>query len=199
MKTVIIVLAAALIIPTFNSCIFDAEKTKKPDVVQTPFRSGEVKNDVVFNLEKAYEERNIDQYGKLLDDDFIFNFSPADIRDGKVTVAQWDRASELAATANLFDPSFSPPQGEPVDRISLEFTYKVDEDDDWQPVVPPDPQKYPNETWYKLQVDYFLNVNAGATLYTSGNAIRAEYTIRPVMVEGKQIWRIVSWRDDILG
>jgi hypothetical protein len=176
-----------------------AEKTAPFQVVESAFRSGTVRNDVVFNLETAYETRNINEYDKLLDEDFIFHFSPADIRDYKVNVKQWDRAAELDATTNLFDRTYSPPQGEPVDNISVEFDYKVDEDDDWQPQAPSDPQKYPNETWYKLQVDYFLNISAGATLYTSGNSIRAEFTIRPVTVDGKQIWRIVSWRDDILG
>jgi hypothetical protein len=129
MRTIISVLALALIIPAFNSCIFDAAKTEKPPLVQAAFRSGEEKNDVVFNLEKAYEERNINEYDKLLDEDFIFHFSPADIRDDKVTVSQWDRAAELGATTNLFDRTYSPPQGEPVDNISVQFDYKVDVDE----------------------------------------------------------------------
>ena len=113
-----------------------------------------------------------------------------------MNVAQWDRASEIAATNNLFGFGELPPGQPPVSDITLTITWN-EEGDDWQPVTPPDPTQYPGETWYTQNVDYFLDVTAGSTTYTSGNPIKASFTIRQADVAGETIWRIVSWRDDI--
>ena len=96
---------------TFNSCIFDAKEAKKDDVpVDTGFKSLDKRDNVLFNLTLAYNQSNIEEYTKLLDDGFIFHFSTVDFQDGNVPVPQWDRTAELGATTNMFDPSFSPPR-----------------------------------------------------------------------------------------
>jgi hypothetical protein len=199
MKRIIAIFIIALVTPLFSSCIFDAEKV---DGGGGPppgpaFRDLTERDDVLFNLTESYNQRNWDEYNKLLDDKFIFNFSVADYNDGKVEFLQWDRAAEIAATRNILDPSAPlPPGRDPVSSIDLTITF-VDGADDWQPVTP-DQQEFPGETHYKQNVDYFLNVVAGETTFTSGNPIKAEYVVRLTNVGGTDIWRIVSWRDDIL-
>ena len=51
--------------------------------------------------------------------------------------------------------------------------------------------------WYEKAVDYYLTVVAGETWYTSGNWIKASFTVRRPDPESP--WRIVSWRDDVGG
>jgi hypothetical protein len=60
------------------------------------------KDAVLVALEKAYNSLDIARMDALLDDDFTFFFSPQDIQDGGVSYTQWDRASEITATAKLF-------------------------------------------------------------------------------------------------
>ena len=201
MKNIAAIVALALIIPGFNSCIFDAEKVKDPPIKQTAaFRDLTERDDVFFNLQLAYNQMNIDEYNKLLDGPFIFNFSAADVQSGNVDVAQWDRVAEIDATRNIFNLGELPPGVDPISDISLELFFtdsRVDTTagDDWQPVTPPDPGQYPGEVWYFQRIDYFLTVVAGENTFTSGNPLKAQWTIRQVDDNGTMIWRIISWRD----
>jgi hypothetical protein len=105
MKNIAAIIALALIIPAFNSCIFDAKKAEKEDNTGPPpaFRDLTERDDVFFNLQLAYNQRNIDEYNKMLDDKFIFNFSAADVSSGNVDVAQWiDYFLTVVAGENTF-------------------------------------------------------------------------------------------------
>ena len=155
---------------------------------------GGPRDNVLFNLEAAYNERNLTEYNRLLDDDFTFFFSPADVSDGKVSVNQWDRASEINATTNMFNVNFTPPNGSPISSIDLSLVYP-EGDNVWN-MASPD-QNHPGETWYQKSVDYFLTIVAGETTYTSGNPIKAQFTVR--RDPDLDIWRIVQWRDDVGG
>ena len=196
-RSIVAIAVLAIIIPALNSCIFDAQKSEVPPIKKNDgvYRSLEQRDDVLHNLELAYNQRKIGPYEELLDQDFVFHFSPADISNNNVSVSNWDRPAELAATANMFDRNYSPPNRDPISSIDLDIQF-ADSADNWNPVQP-DPVKYPGETWYVQNVDYFLQVKAGQWTYTSGNTIKASFTVRPVDVNGKTIWRIVIWRDDI--
>ena len=63
-------------------------------------------------------------------------------------------------------------------------------------ITTPDAE-HQGETWYQKSIDYFLTVVAGETTYTSGNPIKAQFTVRwdPTL----EIWRIIQWRDDVGG
>lgn len=159
-----------------------------------PYRSLADRDDVLFNLELAYNESNLDEFTRLLDDNFVFHFSDSDVQNGNVPVAQWNGPDELAATDNLFNGGNLPPGLPPASKIDLTL-YFTDGDDDWQAVAPPDPQQYPNETWYVQRIGYSLTVSAGFNTYTTGNPFVTEFTIRPVDDNGTTVWRIVSWTD----
>jgi hypothetical protein len=60
------------------------------------------RDDVLTTLQQAYNQKNLELANTVFDTDLVFFFSPADITKGNVPVSQWDRPSELAATANLF-------------------------------------------------------------------------------------------------
>ncbi len=156
--------------------------------------SGE-RDNVLFNLQKAYNERNFARYDELLDADFVFFFSNTDYQMGKVQYLQWGRAAELGSAKNLFDPTYSKPPLEPVSDIDLALTYATGEDK-WVEVPSPDPVKWPDETWYEKVVTYALTVKSGTTDVV-GNNIQARFTVRWAADQvGKKYWRIVLWRDD---
>jgi len=101
-----------------GSCILDPKKAppKKGGPIGQEYRSLKEKDDVLINLQLAYNDRNISQYDKLLDDDFIFIFSQTDWQAGK-TPRQWDRTSEIRATTNMF--SRNPTGKDPITSLSL--------------------------------------------------------------------------------
>ncbi len=195
MKRVVVLALLGIFVLAFNSCILDPKEGKDPPKPVGNYKDLSLERDnVLFNLEKAYNERNIDQYNKLLDEDFVFHFSNLDVKNGVVDVTQWDRAAEYNANKNMFDPGFTKPGVDPVSSISLELTY-VPGDDNWSVMDPPDPVKYPDEKWYEKIANYTLTVKAGASEYQGIN-IQASYVVRRATVDGKSFWRIVAWRDD---
>jgi hypothetical protein len=149
---------------------------------------------VLVNLELSYNDRNLERLVELLDDDFVFQFSPSDFREGHVGVEQWNRTAEVAATTNLFDPNYSGPR-EPVRDIDLSLTYS-DADTSWKAVTPEDQEKYPGETWYVKTLRYTMTTTSGYVAYIGYN-ILASFVVRSVDVNGRTIWRIVEWYDDV--
>jgi hypothetical protein len=186
------------------------------------FKSLEQKDDILNNLLFAYNERDYQEVERLLDDNFVFYFSPNDVRNGIVAHSSWTSSEEMNATTNLFDaedaalrwsdrtsskdPStwglikeiFYDTDGSTVkaDKIYLELTYE-EGIEAWDPITPPDPESYPDEVWYEKRVEYWLAVEIAHVTYTQDKTVLALFTIRPVKADGKDIWQIVAWHDDI--
>ncbi|MFQ5511237.1 MAG: hypothetical protein ACE5EO_05255 [Candidatus Krumholzibacteriia bacterium] len=186
----------------FNSCIFNAEEGTPPDKVPPPaFKSLKAREDVLHNLELAWNQQNINQYDKLLDDNFTFFFGAKDISLGKVTSTDWGRASELIATGHMFDRTFDPPPGPsgtdpgPIISIDISMDFPVGEEK-WDPLS--DPVVHPTETWYEKTVDYTFTITAGGDFrFLTGKVLRASIVIRFAEASGDSIYRIVQWRDDV--
>ncbi len=196
MKRIVALTLVGLFVLGLNSCILDPDK-KPPDTDPTPpYKDLALERDnVLFNLQKAYNERNFERYNELLDADFTFFFSNTDYDLGKVQYLQWGRALELGSARNMFDPTFSKPPLEPVSDIDCQLTYAPGEDK-WVQVTPPDPVKWPDETWWEKIVTYTLTVRSGTTDFV-GNNIQASFTVRWATDQtGKKYWRVVMWRDD---
>ncbi len=153
------------------------------------------RDNVLYNLQFSYNSRNIDQYDKLLDADFIFYFSYADVNSSEWAAGKyWDRAHEIMASRNLFNPAYSTPTREPASSIALSLTY-AEGDDHWTPITP-DPVKYPGETWYEKVATYNISVKSG-TMTFMGIRKNASFVVRWAHVDGAgDFWRIVTWRDD---
>jgi hypothetical protein len=196
MKRLFAVLIIGMSVFAFNSCILDPKETppdpSKPVVAYKDL--AEARDNVLFNLEKSYSERNIDQYDQLLDAGFVFHFSNADIKNGDVSVSQWGRAADLATAGNMFDPNFSKPGQAAVSSIDLTLTYAPGEDS-WNKITPPDQVNYPDEFWYEKTLRYTLTVEAGDFTYISNN-IQVSFVVRWANVDGEEFWRIIIWRDD---
>jgi len=195
MKRIMAVLIVGISVLAFNSCILDPkEKENTPGPPASPYKAlDEERDNVLFNLEKSYKERNIDRYDELLDAGFIFHFSAADFKNGWVTVEDWDRAAEIGSALNMFDPNYQGPR-EPVSNIDLTLTY-AEGDDRWIQVTPDDQEKYADETWYEKTVRYNLTVQSGDISFVGDN-LQASFLVRWAEVEGVGFWRIIAWRDD---
>lgn len=196
MNRIVVLALVGVLVLGFNSCILDPKEEKPVDPPATPYKplDGE-RDNVLFNLQKAYNERNLERYDQLLDVDFVYFFSNTDVANGVVLFDQWGRAREIGANRNLFDPTFSKPGLEPASDIDLTLTYAAG-DDKWVEVTPADQVKYPDETWYEKIVTYSLTVKSGDRDLV-GNNIQASFTVRWAKdQENKEYWRIILWRDD---
>jgi hypothetical protein len=187
-------LVLTLILIVTASCSDDSDNGVQPQ--PSPYKALTQKDHVLFNLQLAYTNRNLAEFTKLLDEGFVFHFSQADFKDGSVGVEQWEVDAELASVVNMFDENFSKPGVDPISKIDLTLKY-VEGDNAWNPVTPDDQTTYPDETWYEKTVSYNLICTAGYIDYTGLN-ILASFIVRQSTVEGKTIWRIISWRDDTL-
>lgn len=188
--------ALLALLPVFGSCLLDAEKVKCKDCGDTTsaYLPLTERDNLLQNLEQAYNQRNFAEYKKLFDNsgDFLFFFSTTDVNQGLVKDSSWDIGQDLGTTEAIFDRN--PPPGAPLaENIDLELTFTAG-DDEWQPVVP---STHLNETWYEKPVEYRLTVTVGGTTYTQNKNVVALFTVRFTQVAGDSVWQIVTWRDDI--
>jgi hypothetical protein len=196
MKRIAVLAFAVVLLVGLNSCIFAPDKVPPPPSKNTykSIRTSEPRDNVLFNLATAYNNRNIQRYDELLDEEFLFYFSNADVTGGGWTEGEyWDRAKEINANTNIFNPGYSRPGVDPVSDITLTLTYS-EGDDKWTAITP-DQGQYPGETWYEKIVTYTLIVQAGDTQYIAQNK-QASFVVRAATLEGDEVWRIITWRDD---
>jgi hypothetical protein len=141
---------------------------------------------VVNNIEVAWNHRNSDKIGELLDENFVFILDPADV--GGDVPESWDRAEELANSEALFTSNTAPnPTGPECERISVNFD---DDEITWTPLAV-SPSTF-GETWYTATVyyDHTYEMKPDIT-YIAPPGSAAQLTVRPVGDE----WRLVEWRD----
>ena len=187
-------LILSAIVVCVTSCILDPDEQTKPNK-RPPIAYEDLseRDHTLINLERAYNERNPLEYDRLLDDAFIFIFSPGDFAKGE-TPEEWDRASELVATGNMFDPTYRNDQVESVTKIDLSLTYPADS---WVEEAPPSDPKYQNESWYTKELRYSMFIRTDGPIDFQSSDIRGQVTVRLADVSDESIWRIVRWRDDL--
>lgn len=174
--------------PLLFGCGNDDPVTPPPQK-SSPYKNLQNKDDILFNLELAYNKRDFEQFEKLLDDSLIFVFSEEDFNAGDVPFHQWDRDHETNANQKILDPNLDGDQRLVTIDLSLDYTA-----DDWTP-EPPN-QNHPDETWYKKTVEYFLVIlTADGWEFRTGYNKKAELTIR--RDDSTERWQIVLWRDEV--
>jgi hypothetical protein len=143
------------------------------------------KDDVLWNLELAYNERNIQQFERLLDDEFIFLFSEVDYNEGRVPIS-WERPGEIDATTNLFNENLDSPLRATNINLRLDFT-----EGEWTEI----PQN--DESWFRKDVEYDIIVQTASGVDYKGNRQWAQIFVREAIPDGEtgMIWRINRWRD----
>ena len=179
-----------------TSCLLDPENKKGPgsDPTPTVYEDLTQKDHVLLNLDKAYNEMNIDEYKRLLVNEFTFFFSQEDIDSNLVQNVSWGRLAEEEATSNMFNRVPSTKEGFVIDRIDLRLDYTPG-DDVWIREVG-SPGNHEGEDWYERTVTYNMTITAGDESFISVDII-ASFVIKQVDVNGAMIWKIVAWRDDI--
>jgi len=183
-----------------NSCILDPKNEKNDDDdggTSTPYEDLTQRDHILINLDKAYNEMNINEYRNLLapGDDFTFFFSQADIDSGHVENSSWGRAAEESATHNMFNRVPSKDEGFVIDRIDLRLDYTPGEDV-WV-LDAGAPGNHEGEDWYERTVTYNMTITAGNDSFISTDII-ASFVIKLVdMGGGDMRWKIIAWRDDI--
>ncbi|MEE9269917.1 MAG: hypothetical protein V3V49_06615 [Candidatus Krumholzibacteria bacterium] len=209
----------------FQFDLFDCVRTVgNPTPDENPLK---LRDGVLTTLQSAYNQKNFDAASSLFDDDFIFFFSPTDIANGDVSFAQWDKSSELAATASLFDAAVHTgtriadpdaelsPRGAAVEDATwgrtkhlfftappggftgISLSLLFPPGEGTWNPAIPDPVDYPGEVWYEKTVDYLLTVETGGLILGNFPPTRASFVVRPVEDRGETIWQLVRWRDDI--
>ena len=97
MGRMILGLILMLSVVTLSSCRRSDENLTDPS--PPTYKNLEERDHVLFNLGFSYNGRNLERFIELLDDDFVFHFSPADYRAGQVRVERWNRAALAGSTS----------------------------------------------------------------------------------------------------
>jgi hypothetical protein len=189
----LILLAVLLIL--LGSCSDDS-KDRIIDGEEDAYQDLKDKDDVLVNFELAYNNRNIDAYRQILDEDleaFVFVFDPADLAAGK-TPDQWGYQRELEVTGRMFTRGGS----DPVSSIGLSLTYP-EGDAAWVEAAPP--SGYESEHWFEKAVLYNLTVKttSGTTYYAVDHSalfvIRYRYNSHISTSPADSVWQVVQYYD----
>lgn len=139
---------------------------------------------MLFNLQRSYNERNVTEYDRLLNEGFQFCFSDFDVRYRDAPTC-WGRVTEVLFTdLFLYSTSYEPGG---VISIELKLAYA---DTNW--TAQPAPPSHEGETWYRQTVGYDLRVTT-ASNWKFRAVQNIEITIR--WEEALGHWRIVRMRD----
>ena len=196
-QRVILAIVLFLALPMWScSDDFVVPPGHKPRATYKDLSADGPRDNVLYNLQLAYNDRNINRYDELLDDDFVFYFSEYDFQNGVVTVEYWRRAAEINANKNLFDPNYTNPLQDPVQDMDLSLAYPAG-DDQWTPVPAPDQVRFPGETWYRKTVTYSLTVKMPGDFQYICDDKQADFVVRVATEDSEEYWQIVLWSDDV--
>jgi hypothetical protein len=172
----------------FAACGDDLTSPPRPEPIV--FKDLTSRDDVLFNLELAYNERNIAEYAKLLDEHFVFYFGEWDYRNGTVPFEQWERAAEVESNTKILNQSNPNPNR--VISIDLDLDYV---EDNWTEEA--SPTGFDGETWFGKTVSYRLVIKTADKWEYRALDLKARFTIRWAETDNGDYWRIVRWRDDV--
>jgi hypothetical protein len=175
------VLVAVLGITVLTGC-FERENLVAP----TNFENLKSRDDTIVNVDQAYREKSLEEFGRLFDSDFAFCFT------AESGTSCWDRSAALAATGVLFSPSLLI-ESEPVEGVEFGFAYEAGANK-WVSSTPPDPRRYPDETLWEKVVDYTIRVSKNGETSIWGEG-RATWIVRVGELDGGKRWRIFGIAD----
>ncbi len=190
-NAIVLILSGVLFTALVVSCGDENPVIEETQKRPPSYKSLAEKDDVLFNLQLLYPQFDLQEYNKVLDDQFIFFFSDDDIGNG-IPFTEFFKDDEIRTLRNMGDDS------RPDRVLSIELTLSYSEEE-WTPITPED-QKYAGETWYQKTVVYNMTVQAEPNMTYISTDIKAQFTIREGEdLDGSKIWRIIRWRDDIQG
>ena len=195
MKSLLLVLLvcgfAGLLVPGCSDEVDCFDCACDPAYCPEKFENLSQKWHVLNNLELAINQRRLDRYNELLDENFTFFLASSDVGGG--LPAQWDRTVEINANTNLF--ASDPP--DPLPRckdIDLDIHW---EDAEGKPVVtwieittPGGETRYTTTVFYDFQVDVEPDLT-----YINNPGSKAQFTVRNAGTEEVPLWKLVEMHD----
>ena len=191
LKRVPVLCAIAVLAALMSSCIFDPKKDDGGGgTPPEPYRDLTQRVDVLFNLQKAYNDRNITKYEEILDQGFVFFLSDGDVNGG--LPVQWDRGQEVSANTNLFS-RVEDTQGRWPLCLSIQMDVQFEQGVTWVEVIP---DAAPNELWYTTTCFYDFQIEVKPdTKFIPYPGAKAQFTVRNAGTDASPKWQLVEWRD----
>jgi len=213
---------------TMASCAQDkptdpAKNQPEQEITSSPlFEDLTDKDDVLVNLQLAYDLQNKEQFAGLVDQYLLMAFSERDVVTGDVPIEQWDRAAELTVLPNLFGgstvtgiPTVRHANGPELTTAALEERtwgyikyYFLSNPGDTVSAMSltlsytagdaywnPFTDPGSGETWYEKRAEYVLTVETSYGEQFQTTAGEATFTVREI--PGMGIYRLVRWSDDL--
>ncbi len=142
---------------------------------------------VLYNLRLAYNRRDIAEIDAMLDTNFTFYLSSADVGGGLPD--QWGRAEEILYTSRLFDPNYAG-----ANRCkNLVADFDIDHGVQWN-AIPPD--SLVTETRHHATVAYDFQVDVEPdTQFQPAAGSQCDFTVRNIGTDANPDFRLVEWRD----
>jgi len=144
------------------------------------------KEHVLNNIELAYNQRNVEWYHGVLDQNFTFILAPGDVGGGVPT--SWGRATELDLHTRLFDKNYT---ALPCQSIKMDLNLDSVQ---WTEFTP---QSAPSETWYLTTIYYNFTFEIAPNTYINDTGTKATFTVRDAGPSGNYAhhWQLVEMRD----
>ncbi|HEX5131278.1 MAG TPA: hypothetical protein VFX92_02195 [Candidatus Krumholzibacteria bacterium] len=156
--------------------------------IETRCKDLTTRENVLNNIECAYNERNIAEYDQLLDPGFVFFLADGDVNGG--LPVSWDRTTEIGANRCLFD--WVGCQNKPL-ATSMQMDLLFENSLQWVSVIP---SSAPDETWYTTTVFYNFQVEVQPdTKYYSYAGAKTQFTVRNAGTDEAPQWKLAEMRD----
>jgi hypothetical protein len=179
-KLMLLLLLFSLIGP---GCILNPTDEKIPPKVDDVYGDLTNKDHVIKNLVKSYNEANIDEYTKIIHDDYLFYNQAKDVAGGADPFVLRD--ADVAATSNLFQAKNGtyPNPDMLVDKLELKLYTGS-----WESIT--EFEGNPCEDCWQTTREYYITVqmNSGNTTYIGNDLVKL--TVVPVMEGDKKLYKL---------
>jgi hypothetical protein len=190
----ILMAAAAL-----SGCGIFSPNEVKPDEEKpnnTPYPLATTQDQLIDNFQRAYNERNYEEYDDMLADGFVFYFAPDEVGELGQGVS-YDRAQDTRSTWNMFNnQGGTTPDGDPVPPVQkLQLTLVPDEVGSvWTDQVAED---YAGTTMKRYKVDMLVTYADGSREQVVG---LQEFYAVPVEISAEDgtaitVYQLKYWKD----
>jgi len=186
---VLAVIAASALSMTCDNSLDcdDCGGFRRPPGPDPPLKNLTQPEDVLVNVEAAYNKRRIDWYNGALDQNFTFFLSTGDVNNG--LPASWNRADEVDINTGLFDPNNTTL---PCQSVFMDI--RTEDGFSWIEVTP---ESAPAETWYQATLFYDFKFEISPNTYIPLTGVKAVFTVRDAGKFGEydHHWQLVEMRD----
>ena len=166
-----------------------SDNSTQPKAPKPRYPEATTKEIVIGNLLNSYADRNIDQFAKLLHDDYIWYNQARDVVSGGLP-EYYTRSEDIAITRNMFLAALHthPTSSLWLDKLELKIYPGT-----WEQII--QFEEVPCEDCWETTRPYELTLMTagGALIYIANDLVR--FIVVPVDVNGKKLYRIIRCDD----